>query len=192
MNKKTHRLFGDTIYRYLDETYGIKLNYHSFLLGNISPDLTFSFVFYPHEREKASAGVRRKIDRLLAPNTQTGMLLSQSLGSLCHYISDFFCEAHTPRYTGSVREHILYEQELYYYCRFHTEEIRKGIQKKPVVLGSADTIFNIIERLNDQYLSGSPTFEAQAVGAVQTCIEVVSSIMAVRQMAMWQPGLMIS
>ena len=62
MNKPTHLIFGEIIWKYLDENYGITLNRAGFLLGNIAPDLTFSFVFHPHERKYASEHLRYAID----------------------------------------------------------------------------------------------------------------------------------
>lgn len=195
MNKKTHRIFGKIIYEYLADNYGIVLNRSGFILGNISPDLTFSFVVYPHEREHASGLVKRRIANLIVKDSfnvfDDSFLFSQTLGSLCHYISDFFCEAHTERWNGSLKEHILCERELYYYTRFHEKEIRESIgEKMPLYPMSAGEIFKEVEMRNDVYLEGEPSCRAQAEGAVTTCIYVVGSIMAARYALAWNatPG----
>ena len=102
MNKPTHLIFGEIIWKYLDENYGITLNRAGFLLGNIAPDLTFSFVFHPHERKYASEHLRYAIDAAIKAGDimdfDAGFFLAERLGSICHYCADFFCEAHTERY----------------------------------------------------------------------------------------------
>lgn len=93
MNKPTHLIFGEIIWKYLDENYGITLNRAGFLLGNIAPDLTFSFVFHPHERKYASEHLRVAIDAAIKAGDimdfDAGFFLAERLGSICHYCADF-------------------------------------------------------------------------------------------------------
>ncbi len=47
MNKPTHLIFGEIIWKYLDENYGITLNRAGFLLGNIAPTSLLALSFIP-------------------------------------------------------------------------------------------------------------------------------------------------
>lgn len=155
------------------------------MLGNIAPDLTFSFVVHRHERAVASEHVRRGIARLvdgqMFEDFDAGFVLAERLGSLCHYCADFFCEAHTPRYQGNVREHYQYERALCDYVIANRETLRHRIKGPEIFLAAdCENIFERLLSMNDVYLAGSPTFAAQARGALEACLMLVGTIMATR------------
>ncbi|MEG0379749.1 MAG: hypothetical protein RR614_14825, partial [Eubacterium sp.] len=90
----------------------------------------------------------------------------------CHYCADFFCEAHTDRYEGGLRAHIQYEKNLYHYTKLNKNELG-DLMYKPGRFDASDTgdIFRKIEQRNDTYLSGRPSYRAQSMGALSTCLE---------------------
>lgn len=198
MNKPTHLIFGEIIWKYLDENYGITLNRAGFLLGNIAPDLTFSFVLHPHERKYASEHLRAAIDAAIKAGDimdfDAGFFLAERLGSICHYCADFFCEAHTERYEGNLKEHIMFEKSLYRYCA-HNEKALGETMRQPrsfSVSGTGD-IFRKIEEMNDAYLAGKPSCRAQAEGALSACLQTVGTIMTTRYYAAFnvEPGFLV-
>ncbi|MDO4289183.1 MAG: zinc dependent phospholipase C family protein [Eubacterium sp.] len=185
MNKKTHRMFAEILWRHLAENYGIHLNRLGFVLGNVAPDLTFSFVIHPHERAVASGHVRQSIAALVEGEIfgdfDAGFVLAERLGSLCHYCADFFCEAHTPRYQGTVREHYQYEKALCHYCRVNRRDLEQRLRGPEIFEPAAwENIFEELERRNDAYLAGEATFGAQAEGALGACLNLVGTIMVTR------------
>ena len=185
LNKKTHRIFAEILLQHLSEEYGIFLNRPGFILGSIAPDLTLSFVIKPHERQTASDHVKKRIQRLGTgkplKDPVVGFILSEQLGALCHYCADFFCEAHTPRYSGNVHEHWQYEKALGYYCRLNRRELTARVQL-PKSFESSDPkqIFEDLEKMNDLYLKGEATFSSQAEGALNVCLNIVGKIMMAR------------
>lgn len=185
MNKKTHLIFGKIIWNYLNENYGITLNRAGFLLGNVAPDLTFSFVIHPHEREVSSERLKERIKKAVRESDtedfDAGFFLAERLGSICHYCADFFCEAHTKRYVGSIKEHVLYEKQLCDYCVQHRVLLEKELSQPTYFsVNSAEAIFKEIERLNDLYMQGEASFKAQAEGALSACFQTVGVIMVTR------------
>lgn len=185
MNKQTHLIFGEIIWKYLNDMYGITLNLGGFLLGNIAPDLTFSFVIHPHERGYASDQLKTLIDNAITAGDlmdfDAGFILAERLGAICHYCADFFCEAHTERYEGGLREHITYEKNLYHYTKLNQNELGQ-LMHKPGRFSASDTgdIFRKIEKHNDTYLAGKASYRAQAAGALTACLETVGTIMTTR------------
>lgn len=57
------------------------------------------------------------------------------------------------------------------------------------VSGTGD-IFRKIEEMNDAYLAGSPSYKAQAEGALSACLQTVGTIMTTRYYAAFnvEPG----
>ncbi|MCL1790857.1 MAG: zinc dependent phospholipase C family protein [Peptococcaceae bacterium] len=87
------------------------LNKPAFILGNLAPDLFFSFLYRPHLRASSAPHLNRLLGRLYNGSmTPDQLRFSYCLGKMTHYVCDFFCYAHTPSFKGTAREHILYEK----------------------------------------------------------------------------------
>jgi len=84
---------------------GYYVNKSLFLLGNIFPDLCFSFIWCRHEHRYSRDYVRQKIELL----KKRPSLFSFHLGVLTHYICDFFCYPHSFAYDKRLVHHIIYE-----------------------------------------------------------------------------------
>ena len=98
------------IYRQMDEN-GIQVNEAFFVLGNLGPDLYFSYLFRQHTRARSGAHLERQLKCLYAANaTKSAAKFSYHLGVMSHYVCDFLCYPHTPAFRGSTREHILHEK----------------------------------------------------------------------------------
>jgi hypothetical protein len=111
MKVGNHYKMGRLICRKMAEN-NMPLSKIAFILGNLAPDLFFSFLYRPHLRHSSSPHMSRLIHKLytdgLVPNR---LRFSYCLGKLTHYICDFFCYAHTPAFQGTMREHIHYEKK---------------------------------------------------------------------------------
>jgi hypothetical protein len=81
-----------------------------FILGNLAPDLCFSFVFRRHEYDYSAGFVRRMIFRLYEGHfNPRSVFFAYFMGMASHYICDFFCYSHSPAFRGNLWEHIKYE-----------------------------------------------------------------------------------
>lgn len=116
MQKATHRRIGRMIADDLARIRGIRLDMTAFETGCVLPDKRLRYmVLHPHFFGKSFSYLCRLIRRTLR-ETQNGLLdfaeFSLRLGIICHYIADFFCQAHNvPGYMG-YRAHRRYELAL--------------------------------------------------------------------------------
>jgi len=94
------------------KTGNMPLNKVLFILGNLAPDLFFSFLYRPHLRSQSASHLKKVLRRLYKGGiTPERLRFSFYSGVLTHYVCDFLCYAHTPAFTGSMREHIRYEKQ---------------------------------------------------------------------------------
>ncbi|MDR1863332.1 MAG: zinc dependent phospholipase C family protein [Treponema sp.] len=109
MTLKNHREMGNRIYSKLRDQ-GVFLSRFWFILGNLAPDLYFSFIFRRHEYAPSAGSVKKLMRRLYEGRVNPrSALFSYSLGIANHYVCDYFCYPHSPAFKGSIRDHISYE-----------------------------------------------------------------------------------
>jgi hypothetical protein len=109
MKLRNHYKMGVRIYQSL---YGrnMPVNRFCFLLGNLIPDLSLSFLYRPHEYEPTASRVKNLIRRLSRGRGNPGSaLFAFLLGISCHYVCDYFCYSHHPSFKGGFIGHIRYE-----------------------------------------------------------------------------------
>lgn len=176
MNSPNHVLIGSIVYEYLREKYGITLQKSSFLKGNTCPDHGISF-FRPHKMKYCGRMVQRKTERLFDGGRSMSGKTSKKIGILCHYYSDFFCCAHNPQFSGSLREHRRYEECLLHFMSDNYDAFRKfdyvpGTVKRETA--------GEISRKMDLLLLERPTAEGdyaeELFCAIRACAELVLSI----------------
>lgn len=174
MNSPNHVLIGLVVYEYVAEKYGVRLDRASFLKGNTSPDHSLSFL-RPHRMRYCKDMVKRKIGRTCRLEWRDeNRQLSKRLGVLCHYYSDFFCLAHSSEFSGTLSEHIQYEQDLLFYMGNHMEYF-KGLDYVPeieVPLTVQEIYEHMHDRVHQKYELGQD-FETELFFAIRSCIELV-------------------
>jgi len=116
MQKTTHRRVGRMIADDLARTRGIRLDMDAFELGCVLPDKRLRYMLlHPHFFDRSFSYVSRLIRRTLK-EMQNGLLdfvqFSLRLGMICHYVADFFCQAHNVRGYMGFRAHRRYEAAL--------------------------------------------------------------------------------
>jgi len=83
-----------------------------FYIGNIIPDLTFSFLLRLHTYTSCGTRVKKLLRRLVGGDIAKGsVLFSFYTGIISHYVCDFLCFAHMVAFKGNVREHCRYEKK---------------------------------------------------------------------------------
>jgi len=99
-----HYKIGKKIYSELKDL-TCHVNEKLFLLGNIFPDLSQSYLWRRHEYQHSREFIRKKIEIL----KKRPRLYSFHLGILTHYICDYFCYSHSSCYGKGLIHHIIYE-----------------------------------------------------------------------------------
>jgi len=109
--------------RYLLSTYGntdLSAHKKAFLLGCVEPDFNpFTYargslhgkVMRGHNIESSEGHIHKCINTLQRRGLRKTVDYF-SLGTLIHYISDSFTFPHTTAFSGTMREHVLYENRL--------------------------------------------------------------------------------
>jgi hypothetical protein len=113
MNIFTHILIGSSIRGHIYRQTGVRLSFFGFIYGNILPDLSGESKKHPHYFVKSIDFVVDSAMGLCADESTcdcTGSFeYSKRAGAVMHYISDFFCYAHTGSYKKDIYHHHLYE-----------------------------------------------------------------------------------
>jgi hypothetical protein len=81
-----------------------------FILGNLAPDMTLSYVYRRHTREISLPHLEKQIRFLYKKGVDPyGAAFSWHLGVMSHYVCDFLCYPHTPAYNGGTAGHFFHE-----------------------------------------------------------------------------------
>ena len=86
-----------------------------FAVGNIFPDISFTFVKRPHIPSIMYDTIMHRINKTIHLSDKESHLNYFSIGIITHYLADFFCAAHTEPFGENARMHYLYEQRLEYH-----------------------------------------------------------------------------
>jgi hypothetical protein len=112
----SHLLIGRTVYNFILNNFGFKLNYNSLEIGCIKPDISTELINIPHYKEKSFDFIIEKINSLkevALPESQRELKkFSCDLGIVLHYISDYFCYAHNDKLMDRMPQHFFYEMNL--------------------------------------------------------------------------------
>ena len=89
---------------------GVGIDGLGFILGNLAPDMTFSYVFRRHTREVSLPHLQKQIKHLYEDGMDPcSARFSWHLGVMSHYVCDFLCYPHTPAFKGGAAGHFLHE-----------------------------------------------------------------------------------
>ena len=180
MNTFSHIMLGEYILETIKSRHGIELHRKSFLLGNILPDCRLSFMSRPHRPEFWQDYINRQVARLLRVKTGSrrfGCLYSLRLGIICHFYTDFFCYTHNAAFSGTSREHFMYEWDIH-------RRIQRGVD---VSVGALDEescrgvtpeeIYAGFERLHREYTARIGPSERRDIRyPLRACIDAVGRI----------------
>ena len=120
MMMKSHIIISKSLLENTDSNKQFFLDSKNFIYGNIKPDIVYKYKLKKHYLDESYDMVRRKIGFLSSLNLDsidhyyTKASLSQEIGVVCHFLTDFFCLAHSERweFKHSMKIHIQYERNL--------------------------------------------------------------------------------
>ena len=204
MNTFSHLKIGKILYESLTEDARGLLSYRAFLWGNISPDFSVRLLTCPHYIENYSRFLKEELAFLFDGGDAASAVwadtygeewhanvllthdsdaqnpdLSVRLGVVCHFLTDFFCFAHTKGFTGTMREHIRYEKELDRYLRnFCVAQPHNGRTETGPASKSASAVLKALAQLQDAFLAQPQSFETDVRFSLQACTSTVSAVAA--------------
>ena len=182
LNVYSHLHVSRIVRRYIQREFGVHLPVMTFAYGNMRPDFSPKCKQIPHYKKDMYENIRQEISDLAncEKEKMNRFVLAERLGVICHYLCDFFCYAHSEKFTGSLREHFKYESLLNHYIkqRRRTCEQVNFLADAQITTNLAD----LLERLDEQYenyirLQTQPGFDM--VCALQACIEVTVRVLAI-------------
>lgn len=120
----THKIIARNIYDNIYDNYDLKLDKNKLEWGSISPDILPHYRFIRHYKDESLNYISKEIMKVIFISRFVDFndkidpiaikLLSNKIGVISHYLSDYVCLPHASRWTffGNMKKHIKYEKEL--------------------------------------------------------------------------------
>lgn len=180
MRKKSHISVAKGVINGLDISE--RINHRlSFYIGSIWPDCIPSFITRRHCIEETFDIFNKKMEKFVKnfnPKKDMGMLSTWRMGVVLHYIADYFTFPHNKNYTGNLKEHCIYEEELKHRMYKYIAEMNEPEQRmKTAVLPSVKDISAFIIEKHAQYVVTDSNVEQDCMYSVLACMSVVASLL---------------
>ena len=183
MKATSHFAVAHLIYAALQNR-GIYLNRTAFVYGNIAPDQTPAMWVAPHFSKvcaRSTAEILAELSQI--PICSTGMVgaeYSKQLGYMCHFLCDYFCFAHNEDFTGGIKQHVTYENELDSFLRRNCLKILDVDGNMPVrSFASHDELIDYTESAKQEYLEIGHSLANDLTYAFDACVSSTVNIVAV-------------
>ncbi len=129
----------------------------AFIFGNIEPDINFLTYLHGFRTQKKFHGhnyenVMPVLIKMIERNMGKPLTLHRCycIGKCFHYAADCFTFPHNKAFTGTVKEHLLYEEELHM-CWLNAK--KKRIPSIYPYRSSSSDVCKELEQLHSKYLS---------------------------------------
>lgn len=129
------------------------------MYGSIKPDIAPRLLkrhhFKPQSLKLICQEIKDLTEHAYADDPNYIKYISQEIGVINHFISDFFCVPHNDRqkYKNNFREHVAYENTLHKMFKNYKGKIEHPEIPLDSLNPSLDTIENIIEYYHQEYSS---------------------------------------
>lgn len=180
MRKKSHI----SVARYLMNSSGMEyLQKHkkSFYLGSILPDCTPSFITRRHSIDETLDILRKEIDKItINYNFEKGLssYYCRHLGVITHYVADYFTFPHNKIFSGTLKEHCIYEEDLKHAIRSYVKsEEAKRVREKNGIFRTTDEIIAFIKVSHEKYLNTIKETQYDCIYIVELCHRVVDALL---------------
>lgn len=184
MNAFTHVYLSMVFKKAIEKKLPVKLNTLSFIIGNLKPDFSLLLLKVPHYRIPDSGLVKREMDKLIGHNrkkyTTCTNDFSERLGVVTHYLSDFFCYAHSAAFKGGVVRHFIYEKKLSMYRKSMKGKIMELTSNMSYQLCSPDyqSLCGMLDRMHAKYRSKKPSCARDLVYILKAGIPLAASLVS--------------
>ena len=180
MNLFSHITMGRYLYRYFTQNMDVELDKKTFVAWNVLPDIAPSLLRLSHFKKDIYDLVMAKAEHLARHGEEmTVQEFSKQLGILCHFMSDFFCYAHSEQFDGSKIGHLRYE----IFMQFYGYRRRSMLHAVDLICNAAEAnpslaLYEQINELHDQYSSLSPSYGVDFVFSLTACVELMLGMQA--------------
>lgn len=181
MRKKSHIALA----KYLVNSMDIKelvVHKKAFYIGSILPDCIPSFITRRHTIDKTFDILREEIRKITEDyNISEGIntYYCRHLGVITHYVADYFTFPHNSKFTGSVKEHCTYENELKFALKDYVKS-EEAVRNRAVNMKykTVDDICKFILEMHKEYLKVKNHIMSDCEYIVELCHKVVDAILA--------------
>jgi len=183
MKATSHFAVAHLIYAALQKR-GIYLNRIAFVYGNIAPDQTPAMWVSPHFNKvcsRESAEILTELSQVpVCSSGRVGAEYSKQLGYMCHFLCDYFCFAHNDDFTGGIKQHIAYENELDAFLRRNCLDILDIEGSLPVQnFTSPDELVNYTNKEKQEYLEIGHSLKNDLTYAFNACVLSIVNTVAI-------------
>lgn len=187
MKSASHHAMGYLLFTTLEQE-GVILDREQFVLGNLLPDYLPELILAPHFTNKCQREIALFTAVLTAQRVSCKAELppdySLRLGILCHYITDYFCFAHSRDFQQNLARHSSYEQALDDYFRDHysAEEclLPSAVDWRAT---SAKEAAQEIFRIKRDYKNAERCFQTDVQYAFSVCLGAIRAMLALSAVA---------
>ncbi len=177
MRKKSHISLARYIVKSSSDE-ALKKHWLSFYVGSILPDCKPSFLYKKHEITGTFPEVKRSIDTLVYGKKNKPVKNKRKyyldLGQVTHYIADYFTFPHNKLYSGGLKEHCAYEEELKHSLRSY---LRSPIQiQKEEEFATPEALCDFIEEKHGDYLNRKKSIDEDIHHIVSVNHQIVEGI----------------
>ena len=179
MRKKSHISLARFLVRKAGDDV-LRRRWKAFYVGSLLPDCRPSFLTVRHEYEETFDLVERKIRSLTEDagrRPEDSMRYMIDLGQIFHYIADYFTFPHNSNYSGSLKDHCIYETYLKFRLRSYIRErawvlcAEEGEQ-----LYSVEDILDYIRRNHREYMKEFRSVEEDCEYITRVCLQVLAAM----------------
>ena len=183
MKATSHFAVAHLIYAALQKR-GIYLNRTAFVYGNIAPDQTPAMWVAPHFSKVCSRTTSEILTELSqVPVCSTGRIgaeYSKQLGYMCHFLCDYFCFAHNEDFTGGIKQHVAYENELDAFLRRNCLKVLDMDASMPVQsFASTGELIWHNESSKIEYLEIGHSLKNDLTYSYDACVSSIVNIVAI-------------
>jgi len=180
MRKKSHIILARYIVRESRDR-ELKKHIYAFYLGSVLPDIKPSFLYRRHEITETFPAWRERINELSRETPpEDGRHASRyfrQLGEISHYLADYFTYPHNDKFTGGLRRHCSYEQELKKKLRRHITSGKAASRKKKFIhFSSPEDLFKFVENSHEEYIDSQNSVEDDISHIVPINSQVIRSV----------------
>jgi hypothetical protein len=160
-------------------------NRRFFLLGCIGPDylpLTYlrgfrkSHGMLGHNADYSGNAIQKKVIKL-EKRGLTRWRDCLRLGTLMHYLADSFTHPHNTCFSGDMRAHRRYEQQLHeifttYLARWNDVIEKANTNERP---------FELLARLRREYQTNEASFDGDCIGILSACAGIFDRLLRIEK-----------
>ena len=187
MKSASHHAMGYLLFSALERE-GITLDREQFVLGNLLPDYLPELILAPHFTNKCQREIGLFTNVLASQRVSASTELppdySLRLGILCHYITDYFCFAHSRDFQQNLARHSSYELALDGYFRDHytVEECLLPAAARLRAVSAKEAAQEIF-RVKRDYKNAERCFQTDVQYAFSVCLGAIRMMLALSSAA---------